>query len=520
MSSQLLAECMKQYKLHGLEPEFQSYFTRMKSRLLASRDVARGLVERSTEEDDPSGPAQQVLMLLLDEARMGLENDSEYAGGFLEAVEQAVQTGMESGTIQQMKLLEIAGLYRWIDLPIPQSFKIDLDTTTLAPNMEGFDLSESIQGIARDILENGGSAFDFFKTFDVMLATAEEEAQAVLANHVATEDGPFFERCALFMILSGTELVQMSAITGLLARIDASVLEAETLVLLPMIRGWFAPGPVQVALDNLIKKARRKAIPGQSSVAQPQIQEIIATITDGVGAQGITIRLEHGEDSAVAMILLKTGYGVKDNFLIFPEDDFEARQIVGQRRIESGADDISSDTFRVLVEGALADGVKNGCLPPPDFLDVIETCGLFDLRPQELNFPALFDLADPKQKIRSASAQALGRWITDDEVVEVLEYQMSSWFEDTEATREIIATGRTNRGIKNKLRKYLETRRDIWARRFLQTALMFRDSEQILEWKTLTASAHGLMKGRKLNRIPLMENIMRTTIRADKAKRR
>ena len=24
---------------------------------------------------------------------------------------------------------------------------------------------------------------------------------------------------------------------------------------------------------------------------------------------------------------------------------------------------------------------------------VIETCGLFDLRPQELNFPALFDLA-------------------------------------------------------------------------------------------------------------------------------
>ena len=57
---------------------------------------------------------------------------------------------------------------------------------------------------------------------------------------------------------------------------------------------------------------------------------------------------------------------------------------------------------------------------------------------------------------------------------------MSSWFEDTEATREIIATGRTNRGIKNKLRKYLETRRDIWARRFLQTALMFRDSEQIL----------------------------------------
>ncbi len=55
MSSQLLAECMEQFGLHGFEPEFQSYFLRLKSRLLSSGDVACGLVVLTAQEDDHSG---------------------------------------------------------------------------------------------------------------------------------------------------------------------------------------------------------------------------------------------------------------------------------------------------------------------------------------------------------------------------------------------------------------------------------------------------------------------------------
>ena len=127
MSSQMLAECMEQFKLHGFEPEFQSYFMRLKSQLLASGDVACGLVVLCAQEDDHSGGAHQILSLLLDEARMGLENDNEYAEDFLETVEMAVQAGVAAGAVQQENLMEFAGLYRRVALPVPQAFMLDPD---------------------------------------------------------------------------------------------------------------------------------------------------------------------------------------------------------------------------------------------------------------------------------------------------------------------------------------------------------------------------------------------------------
>ncbi len=518
MSSQLLAECMEQFETHGFEPEFRSYLMRVKSQLLASGDVACGLVVLVAQEDNHSGHAHQMLSLLLDEARMGLENDNEYAPDFLETVEMAVQAGVAAGAVKQKNMMEFAGLYRRVGLPVPQSFMIDPDNMAPPPDMEGFDLSENLESLARDVVSEGGSAYDLFNAIDTMLAAVPEEIQASLANHIATMDGPFFERCGLFMLLSGSELVQEATIAGLLEHLDSSALSGETMTLLPMIRGWFGSGAVQAGLDELIKKTRRKAAPGQSSAAGPQIQEIVASITDGVGAQNIVVVLKQGSKTLLAMILLKAGYGIKDSFLDSPENSGDAQRTIGQLRAETGADDISADTLRVLLEGALADGLENGCLPAPGFLDVVEACNLCDLRPQGLDLPALLDLADPDRKIQDASAQALGRWVNDDLALDLLEPLMDSWFEDTEETREIIATARTPRSIETKLWKSLEARRYIWARRFLQTAVMLRDGDRLREWKTLTASAYGLMKGRALKRIALMEEVMYTTIEASDAK--
>lgn len=522
MSSQLLADCMEQFELHGFEPEFQSYFMRQKSQLLASGEVACGLVVLTAQDVTSSGDAHQILSLLLDEARMGLENDNEYAEDFLETIEMAVQAGTAAGAIKQENLIEFAGLYRKVGLPVPQSFMIDPDNMIPPADMENFDLSGNLENLARDIMADGGSAYDLFNAIDTMLAAVPEEIQASLANHIATMDGPFFERCALFMLLSGSELVQEATIAGMFDRLDGAALNAETMTLLPMIRGWFASGSTQSGLDELIRVARRKTAFSQSSAAGSQIREIIASVTDGVGAQSLAIVLKQGSKNVLAMVLIKTGYGVKDGFLVPPETNDDAEIMVGQLRAQTGANNISADTLRVLLEGALADGLENGFLPAPGFLDVIEACNLFDLRPQELDLSSLLDLADPDRKIQDASTQALGRWINNDMALDRLEHLTQSWFEDTQDTREIVASTRmarrSGRSTEMKLWKFLETRRNTWARRFLQTAVMLRDGERLLEWKTLTASAYGMMNGRPLKRIPLMEDIMHMTIEADDAK--
>ena len=517
MSSQLLAKCIKQFKKLGFSPEFQAYFLSQKSKFLGNSEFAYGLVTLAAQEDDPIGSASQLLSLLLDEARMGLENDDAYGEGFLETVEMAIQENLEAGTIKQQHLMEFAGHYKLVGLPVPQSLMLNVDNMTPPSNPGELDLSENLQGIARDVLADGGSAYDLFNTIDAMLAAIPEEIQAAFTNHLASMDSAIFERCALYMLLSGSNLVQEATIAGLHERFGKSSMSAETIMLLPMMRGWFAEGPIKAGLDELIKKARRKAVPVQSDTANPPIREIIASITDGVGAQSISVLLEQETDVTVAMILIKTGYGIKDAFLVPPDNGADAEELIAHLRAETGANNISPDTLRVLLEGALADGVDNHCLPAAGFLDVIDACGFLDLRPQELSLEALLGFSDPKRKIQDASPQGLGRWINDDVTLDHLEHLTDSWFEDTEETREIVATGRTARSMETKVWNFLEGRRDLWARRFLQTGVMLRDAERMQEWKTLTASAYGLMNGRSLRKIPLMEDIMYATIEeADK----
>lgn len=511
MPSRLLAECLEQFEEYGFEPEFQSYFLSKKSRLLGNEEVACGLVVLCAQEDSN---ASQLLGLLLDEARMGLENDNEYATGFLAAVEETIQAGLSAGALQQEDLIKFAGLYRRVGLPVPHS--LTLKPTNMPPpaNMENFDLSENLEQLARDVLADGGTTYDLFNAIDTMTAALPEEIQASLLNHLAMMPSPVFERCALFLMLSGSEIVQQAIIAGLMEKLDAAGLGGETLKLLPMIRGWFAAGSVQAGLDALIQKARKKSPPAPTSTPSAKIQKIIASITDGVGAQSVAVTLKQGRKLSLAMMLIKAGHGVKDSFLLSPESNADAKHLIAQLRTESGADDIADDTLRVLLEGALADGLENGHLPAPGFLDVVEACNLYDLRPQKLGLEALLNLVDPNRKIQAASTQSLGRWINDEEALELLEQLSDSWFEDTAETRQIIASGKTAHDIETKIWKFLESRRELWARRFLQTAAMLRDNNRLREWKTLAASAHGLITGRPLKRIPLMEDIMYTTVEA------
>ncbi len=146
----------------------------------------------------------------------------------------AVQAGVAAGAVKQENMMEFAGLYRRVGLPVPQSFMIDPDNMAPPSDMEGFDLSENLENVARDIMDEGGSAYDLFNAIDTMMAAAPEEIQAGLANHIATMDGPFFERCALFMLLSGPQLVQEATIAGLFERLDGFALNAETLTLFPV----------------------------------------------------------------------------------------------------------------------------------------------------------------------------------------------------------------------------------------------------------------------------------------------
>ncbi len=519
MSTELLTSCLDLMEVQGIASSaFQNYFLRTKTDLLDSEEVAHGLVVLIAHLEQDNDNPVALFGLLLDEARMGLENDSAYAAGFLGSVEVAVAAGLAAGALEQHHLLEFAAQYRRVGLPIPQSLIVDPDKMVPPEGMEGIDISKILENVARDIQAQGGSPYDVFTAIHEMSAAVPDEIQASLANHLVTLQDQVFERCALYLILSGSDLVQEAVIFGLSERLGTSGLQADTLTFLPIIRGWFPSGAIRASLDRLIKQARRKNLPAKTGSQEDfKVLEIVATVADGVGAQSIAVVFEHNQKFSVAMVLTKNKHGIKDAFVIPCETRPEAENIVMQLLTETGAGDISSSTLGLLLEGALADGITNGCLPAPGILDVLETCDLLDIRPQMLGLQELLEYVDPEHKVQKASAQTLGRWINSDIALDLLEPLTDSWFEDTEETRNAIATSRMGYSIETKIWKYLEGRRDIWARRFLQTAAVLHDAERLREWQTLTASAYGLMTGRPLKRIPLMKGIAYLTIEAGDA---
>jgi hypothetical protein len=516
MSTELLKSCLSVMEQQGeTSLDFHNYFMRIKSLLLESDETAVGLIMLFGHLDEDSENVEELLRLLLDEARMGLENDYAYASRFLETVEIAIDAGIESGELKQQDLMTFAKLYRRAGLPVPQSLVIDPDM--VAPPKEGQDIdpSEMLEGLARDVQTEGGGPFELFSGLSEMTAALSDEFQANFANQVSIVPSPIFERCALYFVLSGSPLVQEATISGLFERLEGPGLNADTLVFLPIIRSWMPSGHIQTGLDELIKRARRKNHSISSNDPRSvQILEITASVADGVGAQNLAISIEMDGAFSVCVALTKDGYGIKDAFVVPCDTRLEADSIVMNVRHASHATDIKLSTLMVLLEAALADGVDHTAIPAPGFLDVMESCGFLDLRPQALTLQELLEFADPEGRIGDASPQALGRWSKNEAALASLEDMTASWFEDNQETRKIVAAGRSSRSIEIKIWKYLEGRRELWARRFLQTAVILKDADRPREWKTLTASACGLMTGRPLKRIPLIENIVWITIEA------
>lgn len=83
-----------------------------------------------------------------------------------------------------------------------------------------------------------------------------------------------------------------------------------------------------------------------------------------------------------------------------------------------------------------------------------------------------------------------------------------SWFEDTGETRDIIRGPRSARTVEKRSWAFLEGRRDIWARRFLQTAIILKSAKKERLSKAPAAAAFALIHKHPLQGIPLMEDIV------------
>lgn len=509
--------CLNVLYQHGLSSaQFQFWFERAKHDLLANDMACDAIVAEVLQSMDDHPDAATLLGLLLDEARMGIENDSPYGKAFLENAEKAIKAHFAADGFEPLHRLKIAGLYRRAGLPVPDILMLDPEGESGAVEVAMPDLDGALAVLAAEVEAEGGGAYEFFSGLDEMTAGMPDNVRAGFIHHLMSLNNPFLERCALYWLVSGAALTREAVAAGLRERFMRGELAPETLSYLPIIRGWLPASAARAAIDDIGKLARRRGLADVSNQnrAKPIVSDIMATTADGVGAQGITIVGKLQDRTFVAMILLKTGYGIKDAFVIRCRSKREATSIISYSRQEATSVKIDRMAAELLLEAALADGMENGHPPAPGFIDVMEACSLSQLRPQERDLQALLEHADPQKEIQNATAAQLDRMLRNEPALDALVPFTDSWFEDTGETRSIIQGSRSVRTVEKRIWAFLEGRRDIWARRFLQTAIILKSAKKERMSKALTAAAFALMHKHPLQDIPLMENIVMTTLYA------
>ncbi len=518
-SSELLDVCLAMMESHDLtSPAFMEFFDRVRPVLLQDPSVAVNLVGLIGMQEEDTQTVSLLMSRLLDEARMDQENDGAYGAEFLEMVEIGAGAALSAGLFEPHHLSELAGLYRRAGLPVPGDLMIDPDQMVMPEGAEDMDPAKALEDLVGQLQETGAGPFELFTMVDEMTANMPDEMKAAFANRLVVQPGEVVERCGLYFLLSGSPLVQQAAAAGLAERLQASGLAAGTVAVLPAIRAFLPPSEIRALVDDLIKEARRNAQDSQgASRDQGEILEIFASAADGVGAQSLSIKVRQKRKIRLAMIMTKTGQGVKDAFVISDISTKEADELMVTMRRETNGSSIEPATLTMLLEAALADGVEQGRLPAPGILDVMELTGLLDLRPQARSAEALLQFIDPDQRISGATLQKRARWSKSEAGLEGLAPFGASWFEDSTELRDLIEKTASAKPLENELWKILEGRRDIWARRFLQTAAMLGFTDHYQEWHCLAASALALMEDRPLKKIPIMEEIMYQTIEAANA---
>ena len=242
-------------------------------------------------------------------------------------------------------------------------------------------------------------------------------------------------------------------------------------------------------------------------------QRLDCTLPDGTGSQSIGVSLQRGSQRALAMLLLKQDFGVKDAYMIPCTSATEQRKILTSIEAETSALPVPPGYLAQALELALADGLNHGLPPAAGLIAIADACGLTGLRPQGRITGELLSALDPVGHLSALSPQARGKLINASEFWPDDHPLTGSWFEDSDACRTVLDTARAPRAMETALWNWLETRREWWARIMARSALLLQAIGHS-NAPGFATTARSLLDGRALRKIPIMLEIHHQTIGA------
>ena len=211
--------------------------------------------------------------------------------------------------------------------------------------------------------------------------------------------------------------------------------------------------------------------------------------------------------------MARRGYGIKDAYAIPCSSAREQKALIQRITDETGVVKVPVPWLERILSNALADGLAADLPPVPGLIEVVELCGFSQLRPEAVTTEALIAALPAAERIGGLSSQARGKLINASEDWWDRHGVVQSWFEESDHAHEVLEGKRSPRALETALWKWLETRRDFWARLVARGADVLAAADHS-DAPSFTATAMALLEGRDLKKIPVMADVHDQTIEA------
>ena len=336
-----------------------------------------------------------------------------------------------------------------------------------------------------------------------------------MAADLATSTIPAVRDAAVGFLLDADPAPGIAVLEALLAQARRHPEPSRLVERLISLRPWL-PFSRQAKLDAAIRALRANAA-APVPTSRMEITKLLATLSDGAGAQSLFALLKTGRRFALASVLIKVDVGVADAWVREDIPKREADDIILQITGATEVVNVSTGFLSMRLADALAINRARQTPPPFGLLQVTEILGLGLLQPVEIlpmtlvsqllaKLPA--DQTGP-EATRAAHSGAV-HWPEMFETV-------GSWFEAGEAVEELLRPVRSRgKRVEAVLTRHLPGRRIFWAERCAWMAATLRDSapDNEKEWLNFALVARDLASGEAQSDAELFNVIAETTVDA------
>jgi hypothetical protein len=454
-----------------------------------------------------------LLQRLLEFLRYRTDSGYAEAAKLIAYFQAEVVARVETGEVDATMLAFAGGALHQAKIPASPEFAA---ATAKQPFSENDDepFPADIRAALGGVLDDCGG--DPFLAAGALLETGHAlpaETRGAMAAALAESGASELMSLAILFLLDADSTARR-AVAQALARVAASLSPIDVRRLIAM-RNW-RPENERGEVDAVIRAARAAGIDCAQWEAG-SVETILASAVDGVAAQGFLILSPAGRKRRVSSVLIKNG--IVDAWSGAPESRRHIEASLAAAGMDAPMLSVSRSYLDRTVGHHLALSTEKGGAPPFGLLQVAETIGGADWRPEQIAFAAL--LAELMADIPTAMCEptAVASLLRNSDKFADLERIEHCWSEDDPQAAQIVkqACGRNRAQVVGYLLQcVIARRRERWAEIMLRTAAWMRGALQSgdLCWRELAIIAKALADGRDMTEIALMRAIALNTIEA------